>query len=317
MRISTALIFDSGVFGMQRNQSELAKFMEHLSTGRRILTPKDDAVAAAESLKVTQANEVNNQYLTNQASAGTALNELDNNMANLTDELQNILEKTIQAGNGAYSPEQRGMIAEELRQRFENILSIANTRNANGGYIFSGTKTQVQPFQVIGSGGNYDLTNLYVGYQGDAGPREVQANASQTVDTAVDGQTLFMQVRDGTGTATGRGLFDSLQNIIDILDPTSGVPFTTASYTQGVADLHAVIDHVSRVRASVGARVQALDSMTALGEDQNLQYEQRLSKLQDLDYAEAISKLTQQQVQLQAAQLSSKQINQLSMFNIL
>ena len=95
------------------------------------------------------------------------------------------------------------------------------------------------------------------------------------------------------------------------------MPFTTASYTQGVADLHAVIDHVSRVRASVGARVQALDSMTALGEDQNLQYEQRLSKLQDLDYAEAISQLTQQQVQLQAAQLSFKQINQLSLFNIL
>jgi flagellar hook-associated protein 3 FlgL len=63
--------------------------------------------------------------------------------------------------------------------------------------------------------------------------------------------------------------------------------------------------------------MQGLQSLTSLGEDQKFQYQQRLSDLQDIDYAEAISNLTQEQLQLQAAQLSFKQVNQLSLFNIL
>ncbi|MBK7900811.1 MAG: flagellar hook-associated protein FlgL [Azonexus sp.] len=317
MRISTSQIFDSGLQGIQRNQTELARFMEQLSTGRKILTPKDDPIGASEALEVTQTKQVNDQFLTNQAAASTALKAVDSQLGNLVGELQSILEKAIQAGNSSYSPAQKGMIAEELKQRFQNILTVANGRDASGLYMFSGTRTQVQPFQVVGSGGTYNLGNLYVSYQGDTGPRAVQANATQTMNTAVDGQSLFMQVRDGSGTVTGRSLFDSVQNVIDILDPNSGVAYTAAAYTQGIDDLHAAIDHVSRIRADVGARMQGLQSLTSLGEDQKFQYQQRLSDLQDIDYAEAISNLTQEQLQLQAAQLSFKQVNQLSLFNIL
>ncbi len=317
MRISTAQIFDSGLLGIQRNQTELARFMEQLSTGRKVLSPKDDPIASSEALQVAQSKEINDQFLTNQAAANTALKAVDSQMGNLVGELQSILERAIQAGNSSYSAAQKGMIAEELKQRFENIVTIANGRDASGLFMFSGTKSQVQPFQIVGSGGTYNLTNLYASYQGDTGPRAVQANATQTVDTAVDGQTLFMQVRDGSGSLTGRSLFDSVKNVIDILDPSSGVAFTSAAYSQGVDDLHAAIDHVSRVRAGVGSRLQGLQSMSSLGEDQKLQYQSRLSDLQDIDYAEAISNLSQEQLQLQAAQLSFKQINQLSLFNIL
>ena len=317
MRISTALIFDSGVFGMQRNQSELAKFMEHLSTGRRILTPKDDAVAAAESLKVTQANEVNNQYLTNQASAGTALNELDNNMANLTDELQNILKKTIQVPamglTARNSGDDRRRTPAALRehpvhrqyaecQRWIHLL-----RDENPGPAFSSDRQR----------GHYDLTNLYVGYQGDAGPREVQANASQTVDTAVDGQTAVHAGARRHGNGHGPWSLRLPPEHHRHPRPHQRRAFHHGFRYPGRGG--SPRSHRPRVARARECRrpVQALDSMTALGEDQNLQYEQRLSKLQDLDYAEAISKLTQQQVQLQAAQLSFKQINQLSLFNIL
>jgi flagellar hook-associated protein 3 FlgL len=63
--------------------------------------------------------------------------------------------------------------------------------------------------------------------------------------------------------------------------------------------------------------MNSLDSLTAAGKDVNFNFDTRLSEIQDLDYTEAISRFSNYQTQLQAAQLSFKQINQLSLFNIL
>ena len=86
---------------------------------------------------------------------------------------------------------------------------------------------------------------------------------------------------------------------------------------QSLADLHASLDTISQVRAKVGGRLQALESLTAVGQDQDLLHQGRLSELRDLDYAKAISDLSQRQLLLQAAQQSFKQVSQLSLFNIL
>ena len=69
MRISTNQIYDTGALGIQRNQSTLYKLQNQLSSGRRVLTPEDDPVAAAQALLVTQTKEVNGQHVENQGNA--------------------------------------------------------------------------------------------------------------------------------------------------------------------------------------------------------------------------------------------------------
>ncbi|MDP3441128.1 MAG: flagellin, partial [Azonexus sp.] len=66
-----------------------------------------------------------------------------------------------------------------------------------------------------------------------------------------------------------------------------------------------------------GTRLNELDSLANAGENLQLQYKSSLSALQDLDYAKAISDMAQKQMQLEAAQLSFKQISQMSLFSIL
>ena len=61
MRISTSQIFDSGALGIQNGQGALFKLQNQLSSGRKVLTPKDDPVAAAQALVVTQSRDVNSQ----------------------------------------------------------------------------------------------------------------------------------------------------------------------------------------------------------------------------------------------------------------
>jgi len=320
MRVSTSQIFNAGTLGIQQNQSDLYTLQNQMSTGRRILTPADDPIGASQALLTTQSQGVNKQFLDNQAAASTQLNLVSSKLGSVGDELQNIYEKAVQAGNGSYGAGDRGAIATELKQRLTNLVSLANSKDASGLYVFSGFQTNVQPFQITGSGGNYQTSspaNPLATYQGDAGVQSLQVSSSQTMAITENGSDLFLKVRDSQGNLTGRSMFDSIQNMIDILDPSSGIPFSQASYNKSLGDIQASIDHVSTTQASVGARMQSLDSLTAVGQDVSVLYDQQLSNLQDLDYTKAISDLSKKTMQLQAAQQTFKQTSQLSLFSIL
>lgn len=325
MRVSTAQIFNSGSIGIQRNQSSLYKLQNQLSTGRRILAPEDDPVGASQALMVGQSKSVNEQYMENQAIARTQLNLVETTLGSIGDELQNIFERAVQAGNGSLDTAQRGMIAAELKGSLENIVSLANAQDGNGLYVFAGYQGHTQPFQVTANTGPHYLydsaatpvSNPYMDYAGDDGQRKLQVSPSQEIATSVTGNEVFMAVRNGNGDVSGRTVFDSLKNLIDILDPNSGIAYSNSAYQTALNDIKGSLENVSRVRSSVGSRLATLESLNNSGEDFDLQYETRLSELQDLDYAKAISDFSQQQVQLEAAQRSFAQINQLSLFSYL
>ena len=81
--------------------------------------------------------------------------------------------------------------------------------------------------------------------------------------------------------------------------------------------LDQAVDHLSVVRAQVGARLNTLDRTESSRLDSNNNIAKALSDLRDVDYASALTKYNQQQVVLQAAQQSYAKIAQLSLFNYL
>lgn len=315
MRVSTSQVFNAGVLGIQRNQAELFKTQNQLATGRRVLTPADDPLAAAQSLVLGQSKAVNTQYLDNQALAKSTLSLVETKLTAVANDLQNVLQRTVQAGSGALDAKQKGMIAQDLKGSLENIIGLANAQDGDGLFVFAGFETLEPPFSTTGNVASYSLTNPYLSYNGDDGQRKLQVSASQDMAISETGAEVFMKIRDGQGNLTGRSMFDSIKNLVDILDPNSGVAFSQATYDQSLNDIRAAIESVSRVRASVGSRLASIDSLGSMGEDLNLQYKTRLSELQDVDYAQAITDLTWQQTQLQASQKSFAQTNQLSLFS--
>src|SRR5574343_562160 len=319
MRVSTSMIFNSGTQGLQNRQFDLYKVQNQLSTGRRILTPADDPIASSEALQVTQSKGVNSQFIENQGNATTSLNFLEGALTSVGNELAALYELGTSAGNVTYSSAQRGMIAAEMKARMQTLIGMANTQDGTGLYIFAGFKSTTQPFQAnTGATQPYALGGgTYMNYLGDAGQQSLQVSTSNEIAISENGLDVFMRVKDGSGNVVGRSMFDTLKNLIDILDPTSGVPFTTAAHTQAMSDLNNAVSHVSTVRASVGARLNAVESLSSAAEDMGNQYDNRLSELQDLDYTEAISRFSNYQMQLEAAQISFKQISQMSLFSIL
>jgi flagellar hook-associated protein 3 FlgL len=143
----------------------------------------------------------------------------------------------------------------------------------------------------------------------------VQVESTQTVSISESGQAVFMRVTNLDGTLNGRSVFDSLKNMINLLDGVATAPAPTAA--QNVDDLKSALGHILKVRGNLGAQLNQVESLTTAGTDLSLQFDTRLSKLQGLDYAEAISRFNQQTVQLQASQQSFAKVSQLSLFNLI
>lgn len=208
MRISTSQIFDSGALGIQNNQSGLYKLQNQMSTGRRVLTPQDDPVAAAQALVVTQTMDVNAQQMENQDQAKSQLGLVDSQLSSLVNVLQEVRERVIQAGNtGTLGQSDRSTIATELESRLSEIMGIANSDNGVGEYLFSGYKGNVRPFAVNGSLAPVPpATTNPVTYYGDDGERLLQVSSSQQMAISAAGSDVFMVAKDGNGTfVTGTG----------------------------------------------------------------------------------------------------------------
>lgn len=186
MRISTLQAFNNGVTGIQRNYANATRTQEQISTGNRILTPADDPVASVRLLQLEQQQNVLSQYNSNLTAAKNSLTQEEVSLNSVNTILQRVRELAVQAGNGALSAEDRKSIAAELGEREDELLSLMNTRNARGEYLFSGFQGKTQPF-VRGADGSYS-------YQGDEGQRKLQIASSLNIPISDSGKSIFENV---------------------------------------------------------------------------------------------------------------------------
>jgi flagellar hook-associated protein 3 FlgL len=307
MRISTQTLFETGAAQLGTLQSGLVKTHQQIASGRRILTPSDDPVGAARALEVSQSQSLNTQYGVNRQHAKSALGAVEGTLSSVTALLQDVKTNVIAAGNGSYSDTERGFLATELRGRFEQLLGLANSRDATGNYMFSGFQTATPPFEetaiVVGT-----VTMAGAAYQGDQGQRLMQVDSTRQMAVSSPGQAVF---QDGD-----QGIFQTLGALIEQLE-TPGTTGLTAVLETANTNIDQALDNVLTVRASVGSRLQELDTLDNAGEDRHLQYSQILSELQDLDYTQALTQLSQQQFTLEAAQRSFMAVSGLSLFKFL
>jgi len=121
--------------------------------------------------------------------------------------------------------------------------------------------------------------------------------------------------------ARTQSMFKTLDKLIATLEApvTTETERTQFTYDLGVAgqNIDNALNNVLSVRASVGSRLQELDTLDEAGSARDLQYAEQLSDIQDVDYVKAVTELTQKQMQLQAAQQSFAKVSGLSLFNFL
>lgn len=205
MRISTAQIFKNGLTAIHDRQVDLSRTQQQLATGKRLLTPADDPAASAQALKLRERIASIEQYERNAEQAATRLGQEEAVLVAIGDSLNRVRELAVQGANATQTPESRLAIARELRQILVGLLDAANSRAANGEYLFAGHRSANQPF-LVGPDGRVE-------YAGDDGQREIELAPGRRVAvgdsgaafmTIPRGNGVFVVTPDAANTGTGR-----------------------------------------------------------------------------------------------------------------
>ena len=186
MRISTLQSFNKGLNSILDNQSSVNKTQQQVSTGRRVLTPADDPIAATKILQLQQDNALREQYDKNLTAAENRLKLEETQLAGITDNMERLKELTVQAGDGSLTKSDRQAIAAEIRELLGSMVDLMNSKDAGGEYIFAGFKGGTQPFQQNNTG-RYD-------YKGDEGQRFLSIGSSTNVATGDNGKRVFEDI---------------------------------------------------------------------------------------------------------------------------
>jgi len=338
MRISTAQIFERNIAAMMNNQTQLAQTQLQVATRRKMLRPSDDPVRAARSLELQQSQSVNKQFIANIGYAKDQLALTDTRLSTMTDTLQYMRQKFIQAGNGGLSAQDKAAIASDLRSQLDNLVALANSKDGQGEYLFAGYKNDTPPIVFGDHDGDPDTPDLYY-YQGDAGTRQMQVGPERQMDIGIPGsasgggglfeadQSLYTP---GTpATYPPAEFFNRLKTAIDAIDPatsaTTTLPLEYLDPDTGAPDptsygldmVDAFMERIAVYQSKVGSQRAELDSLDYAGQTLDLHYATARSRIEDLDYNEALSRLAQQQLVLQAAQQSFVRVANLSLFQYL
>ena len=210
MRISTSLLNQRGLEGILDQQARLSRIQSQIASNKRINSPSDDPSGSAQILRLSQTIAVTEQYIRNSDAALNRLRLEENALSGVEAALLNVRELAVQASNGVLTDQDRQAIADEVRQYLAELVGLANSKDANQEYLFSGNQVHKQTIsQVNGS---------FI-YNGDQGQRTIQVSSGLRIADSDTGSAVFMDIINGNGSFTtqdnpantGTGIIDAGQ----------------------------------------------------------------------------------------------------------
>ncbi|MES2958186.1 MAG: flagellar hook-associated protein FlgL [Pseudomonadota bacterium] len=250
LRISTAQSFDTGVERLQKRQAELADAQERLTSGKRVSKASDDPTAAAraERALATEARSEASQRALEASRNAMTLTE--SALADAGELMQQAREALVAAGNGSYSDAERAAVADRLTAIRQQLLTLANRADGDGGYLFGGQGGSQAPF-IDGSGG--------VSFRGTAG--EVRVASEEPLPRSIDGQAAWLASPSGNGlfeTRNAAAVPNASGSWIDggrVSDPQA---FFAATSPPAVADPAALLYRVDFTTTAAGTTFTVL-----------------------------------------------------------
>lgn len=302
MRVSQSMLSNNMLRNLSNSYSNLGKYMDQLSTGKKVNKPSDDPVVAMKGMDYrSQVTEVE-QYQRNISEVHNWMDNSDSALDKATQALQRLRELAVQGSNGTYEEGQRKNIAAEVDQLKDHLIDIANTK-VNDKYLFNGTGT-TGSINVDGDSVPPVTTN------GEGDVTAVATNTDSVLIEVLDGTKLKANV-DGTK-VFGSDFFTQIEEFSNALKGNN-----SEGAEQAIANLDKHINNVVNERADLGARMNRLDLIENRVADQEIAATKMMSDNEDADMEKVIMNLTTQESIHRAALSAGSRIIQPTLLDFL
>ena len=297
-------MFERGSAQMSSVQSKLTQTQAQLAQGKQVINASD---APNQAANIQRLKSILNRQDSYQSSLNTVKSRLESEDATLQS-VSNLLvrakEVSVQGANDTLSASDRKVLGTEMQALRDQLMSLANTKDSNGNYLFSGSRVKQAPFVESANGSPI--------YMGDQTRMNVRVGEERSIPINRTGTDAFVPVTraDNNNRDSGVGFFQVFDDLIAGLNGSKG-----NDIRRGIGELDTLKEGVSLAQAQIGTNLNVVDQQTSVVEDTTLNLKTTLSSIEDLDYASAITKMNQQILSLEAAQSSFAKISQLNLFN--
>lgn len=303
MRISSLSQPQWMLKALEKGNSQISKLSEQLSTQQKQSLPSEDPLNASRTAALTQQQAVTDQYQKNITAVTGSLSSQETLLTSLSNQVLALQDQFRSMNNATHTGSENSGYAAQLSSLSDGIVSLLNSQDASGHYLFAGTNNTSAP--LVKKDGQYQ-------WQGNDQSQSVQVGQQQWVTGNTDVGSLFASGGDAVGFLNQ---LTSLQTQLN----ASGQDATPDSdtLTSLLGQSSDISDRISSAIASVGARQNQLSRLTDVYTDLTTANSSVLSSLQSTDTAQTTLQL---QSWLQTVEYSGKAyslMNQFSLFDVI
>ena len=274
MRISSQQVFDSGVTSMQQHTSDVVKYQQQISSGRKYQVASEDALAAGLGVQIDLDNAQFAMFKVNQNHINASLTSTDSQLNNINIALTKFQQMMVQAGNGTLGVEGLKTLGQQASTLYNTVDQMSLAKDANGTQILrttTPTTVLVAPNVRLETALSYEEV--------------MSAQNGMTQDV----KTFLGAIRDklNAGTALSSSDMDTMQ---------------------------LVLKQVTKAQVKTGLLQNQLDAATEAADVQKNNVEVQRSNLLDTDLATATAGLVKSNALLQAAQSIMTKLDSHSLF---
>ncbi|MGX7355791.1 flagellar hook-associated protein FlgL [Citrobacter sp. ESY80] len=309
MRVSTQQSYVSMTQSFNDLPSDLSHVVTQMATGKSILLPSDDPIAATRITQLNRQQSALDQYQTNIDSASAGMSQQESILDGVNNDLLAIRDDLLEAANGTNTAESLSSLGQDIQSMTEAMVSALNYQDEDGHYVFGGTVNDQPPIVAVDEDGD-GVTDSYT-YQGNDDHRQTTVSNGVEVDTNVAVSDFFGDSLDVLNTLTS--LSKKLQDpSVDPADPQVQSDIQNAIDTVDVAS-----DALNASIATIGETQNTMSMLSSAQTDITTSNDQLISQLSDLDYGPASITFTGLEMAMEATLKTYSKVSELNLFSVI
>ncbi|EFH3405510.1 flagellar hook-associated protein 3 [Escherichia coli] len=309
MRVTTQQTYVSMTQSFNNLSGDLAHVVEQMATGKQILQPSDDPIAATRITQLNRQQSAIEQYQSNIDSASAGLSQQESILDGVNNSLLAVRDDLLEAANGTNTADSLASLGQDIESLTESMVAALNYQDEDGHYVFGGTINDQPPIVAVDNDGD-GVTDSY-SYQGNSDHRQTTVSNGVEVDTNVAASDFFgsnldvlntlnslsQELQDPNADPADPQVQSDIQNAVDVVDTASD-------------DLNASI-------ASLGETQNTMSMLSDAQTDISTSNDELTGSLQDLDYGPASITFTGLEVAMEATLKTYSKVSELNLFSVL
>ena len=276
MRVTTQQTYVSMTQSFNNLSGDLAHVVEQMATGKQILQPSDDPIAATRITQLNRQQSAIEQYQSNIDSASAGLSQQESILDGVNNSLLAVRDDLLEAANGTNTADSLASLGQDIESLTESMVAALNYQDEDGHYVFGGTINDQPPIVAVDNDGD-GVTDSY-SYQGNSDHRQTTVSNGVEVDTNVAASDFFGSNLDVLNTLNSLSqelqapnvdpadpqVQSDIQNAVDVVDTASddlNASIASLGETQNTitgSRLRPGVDHLYRTGSGNGSYPQDL-----------------------------------------------------------